>query len=356
MKKEKNMFKKNKFILPALLVFTFIIFNGCKEDTVPTTPASSITYNALFVVNGQINSISVIDISDNQVKQTITLSGIMWPHHINMNAAKTKLAVAIPGMDFSGGHGGHGGDMPGKVIVLDATTGNILVNKNTPRMNHNAIFTPNGSEIWTAMMDTMGMVMVYDANTYNLKDSIMVGMMPTEITFSSDGSMAFVCNSMSDDVTVIDPLNKTVMVTLPVGMMPIGAWTGSNNKMYVDNEMDMTITVLDVASMTAEETVNLGYTPGYAAYNSQMNELWVTNADSGKVVYYHRMGNQWMFMGNIVTGAGAHAIAFTSDGMKAYITNQMANTVSVIDVNTHTKTTDINVGTKPNGVLIKYIN
>ena len=349
------MLKKIKIIFPVLFLITFIFLAGCKNETV-TTSTTGINYNALFIVNGESNTISVIDISDNQVKQTVTLSGIMWPHHINMNSVKTKLAVAVPGMDFSGGHGGGMQGMTGMVIVLDAATGNILASKETPMMNHNAVFSPNGNEIWTAMMDSVGMVMVYDANTYLLKDSIMIGMMPAEVTFSADGSMAFVANGMSNNVTVIDASNKSIMATLPVGLNPVGAWTGSNNKMYVDNEMGMSISVIDVASMMVEETVNLGFTPGFAAYNSQMNELWVTNADSGKVVYFQRMSNQWMMMGDILTGGGAHAITFTNDGMKAYITNQNANTVSIINVNSHTKTSDINVGMKPNGLIIRYVN
>ncbi|MBC7450513.1 MAG: hypothetical protein H7259_03395, partial [Cytophagales bacterium] len=46
--------------------------------------------------------------------------------------------------------------------------------------------------------------------------------------------------------------------------------------------------------------------------------------------------------------------AFSADGMTAYITNQSANSVSVADVMNHTETKEIGVGTKPNGITIKY--
>jgi YVTN family beta-propeller protein len=184
----------------------------------------------------------------------------------------------------------------------------------------------------------------------------MVGNMPLEVTFSSDGSMAFVANSLSANVTVIDAMTKDIMETIPVGVMPIGAWTGANNKMYVDNEMGQSISVINVATMTVEETIYLGFTPGMAAYNSLMNELWVTNDDIGSVEYFHRMNNEWHLKGNVATGNGAHAITFSSDGMTAYVTNQLGGTVSVINVSTRTKTSDITVGTKPNGILLRYPN
>jgi len=340
-------------VLVITLLTSFII--GCSEDVINPPVSSDINYNAAYVVNGGGNSISVIDIATNQVKRTISLSNIMWPHHINMNPAKTKVAIGVPLVDLSGGHGGHGSGM-GKIAVLDAKTGSLLATKDIPHINHNAIFSPNGTEIWTSLSDAMGMVYVYNSSNLNLIDSIMVGNMPLEVTFSSDGTMAFVANSMSDNVTAIDAMNKTVMATIPVGMMPIGAWTGANNKMYVDNEMGQTISVINVATMTVEETVTLGFTPGMAAYNQQMNELWVTNEDAGRVEIFHRLNNEWHPKANVATGNGAHAISFSSDGITAYITNQLGGTVSVINVNTRTKISDITVGTKPNGILLRYPN
>jgi YVTN family beta-propeller protein len=58
--------------------------------------------------------------------------------------------------------------------------------------------------------------------------------------------------------------------------------------------------------------------------------------------------------GNIPTGPGAHAVAFTRDYQKAYVTNQLAGTVSVLDVQAKKKLKDVLVGQKPNGVLIRY--
>ena len=79
----------------------------------------------------------------------------------------------------------------------------------------------------------------------------------------------------------------------------------------------------------------------------------VSDATNGKVAYFTLVSAVWTLQGNITTGADAHAIAFTSDGSKAYITNQGAGTVSVIDMAAHTVSQTIAVGTKPNGIVIK---
>jgi YVTN family beta-propeller protein len=75
-------------------------------------------------------------------------------------------------------------------------------------------------------MEDMGKVLVYDATTFALKNTINVGKMPLEVSFSSDGMMAFVCNSMDNTLTAINAMDKTVMATIPVGLDPVGAWQG----------------------------------------------------------------------------------------------------------------------------------
>lgn len=79
-----------------------------------------------------------------------------------------------------------------KVALLDAVKGINIKLIEVPEMNHNAIYSPNGTEIWTSQMDEKGKVLVYDTNTYILKNTISVGKEPAEVTFLNDGMLAFV--------------------------------------------------------------------------------------------------------------------------------------------------------------------
>ncbi len=332
-------------------------------------PALMIDYPAAYVVNAEGNSLSVIDRTSQQVKETISFGGasmnhtgnhtgtmtdmIMWPHHIYLSPDGKKLGVGVPGMDLSAGHVGGMNGMPGRVLVVDARTGATSVNQQTPVMNHNAVFSPDGSEIWTSQMNRNGQVLVYDATTFALKKTIPVGMEPAEVTMSANGKYAFVANGMSNSVTVINVADKSVAKTIPVGEDPVGAWPGADGMMYVDNEIGQSISVINVNTLSVTETVRLGFTPGYAAHHPTRNELWVSQAGTGTgVVIFERMNGGWMKMGEVATGPDAHAIVFTKDGATAYVTNQGAATVSVIDVAKRTKTKDIAVGKKPNGIVL----
>lgn len=50
-------------------------------------------------------------------------------------------------------------------------------------MNHSAIFSTDGREIWEAHINDMGKILVIDAFTYALKITIDVAMMPESNIF-----------------------------------------------------------------------------------------------------------------------------------------------------------------------------
>ena len=324
----------------------------------------AITYPAAYVVNGESNTVSVIRLSDNTVSETIPLkesggnSMMMWPHHIyhSVNASTHQLAIAMPGMDLSAGHTGSTAGMKGRVMVLDAVKGTMIKDIEVPAMNHNAIFSPDGKEIWTSQMGVSGKVLVLDAANYTVKNTIPVGKEPAEITFSADGSKAYVANGGDNNVMVIDPAVKIVKATISVGANPVAAWVGLDGKMYVDNEDGQSISIIDVASDTVVETIILGFMPGSVAHNAIRKELWVTDPDNSNVHYWKWdvAQNKWIHGGLFTTGGGAHAVAFTNDGSVGYVTNQLSENVSVVDVTSHAKIKDIQVGKKPNGIVIKY--
>ena len=347
-------------------IFTLTL-SGCMKTTTQQ-PQLNINYPAAYVVNGESSTVSVINLNTNEVADLIQLTDEMsgmahgsnamflqYPHHIYLNPTKNQIAIAAPGTDLSQGHGttataSHSGGA--KVAILDANKGINVKLINVPMMNHNAIYTPDGKEIWTSQMEDAGKILVYDANTYALKNTILVGKEPAEITFSNDGNTAFVANGMDNTVTAINPNTKTTVATIPVGMNPVGAWTGSDNRMYVDNEDGQTVSIIEVKTLKVVETVALGFMPGFVSYQGDMKEMWVTDPMTGKVHWWTKDATGKMVRaGAFATAAGSHAIAFKD--MTAYVTNQEAGSVSVIDVMQHKVTKTILVGKKPNGIVIR---
>lgn len=348
-----------------LIIVSALLVSSCMNMST-IQPEQNINYPAAYVVNGESSTLSVINLITNEVSATIQLTdesatqmagmnmqrALAYPHHIYLNPSKTQISIAAPGMDLSAGHTGGMTGMEGKVAILDAKTGVNIKVFSSIGMNHNAIYSPDGQEIWTSQMDENGKVLVYDANNFTLKNTISVGMEPAEITFSADGSVAFVANGASNTVSAINPSTKALIETIDVGKNPVGAWVGTDGRMYVDNEDGQTVSIIDVKTLKVVETVTLGFMPGFVAYQPDMKEMWVTDPDAGKVHWWTKDNSSKMIhTGAFTTAAGAHAIAFKD--MTAYVTNQEAASVSVIDIMQHKVVKTLSVGKKPNGIVVK---
>ncbi|MBU1010663.1 MAG: hypothetical protein KKD74_11045 [Bacteroidetes bacterium] len=384
---------KKYMYLSVLSLSAAFFTSSCKEDdSIGKIDAVPVNYDAGYIVNGESNSISVINLETNKVEKTIDLANLesmgngtmnmnmdnIWPHHIYLSPDKSKIAIAAPGMDFSSGHNmmadtatttdehssHHGGSssgssttsmqMQGKILILDAVTGKLLRELTLDGMTHNAVFSPDGKELWAALMMPEGKVIVYDANSYTLLNSITVGQMPAEVTFSDDGKKVFVANGMSNSVTVIDAITKQVIDTIITGEEPVGAWPGMNGMMYVDNEEGQSINIINSMTNMMTDTIYLGFMPGMAVRNSVMNQMWVSDPDNSKIHVWTKSDNGFAHGGEVNVGYGAHAIAFTKDGKFCYVTNQFEGTVSVVDVSAKSELLKITVGVKPNGIVIRY--
>lgn len=307
--------------------------------------------DAVYVVNGGSNSLSVVNAATGKVAGTVTFQNARYPHHINLSPDRSELVVSIPGIDLSAGHGEHGGTpAQGLIMVLDAQTGATLRWRRLGAPNHNGIFSPDGREIWTGQIQKPGSVLVLGASTLETRREIPVGDMPAKVTFSRDGKRAFVANGMSDSVTVIDVATKAIEDTIAVGEGPVGAWPGANNVMYVDNEAGKTLTAIHAVTLRVLRTYDLGFTPALAA-TAPGDELWVTDVDNGRVAI--NMTTRDHEMGGVATGAASHGVAFSPDYATAYVTNQGAGTLSIIDTGAKRVRSTVKVGSKPSGVVFR---
>src|SRR3990172_1184443 len=108
-------------VVLSAIVAGIVLLTGLGRLCAP----SEIDFDAVFVVNGGSNSISVIDAQTDREERTIRLTGVSWPHHIYLSPDQKSMVVAAPGMDLSEGH--HGGHvMPGDLVVLDSVTGEVI--------------------------------------------------------------------------------------------------------------------------------------------------------------------------------------------------------------------------------------
>ncbi|RFS13876.1 YncE family protein [Emticicia sp. C21] len=316
----------------------------------------NIDFPAAYVVNGGSNTVSIINLNERVVKKIIQLTDLgRFPHHIQLSPDGKKLAVALPEFDFTQSHDllHQATDKKGGIAVIDALNGKSLLKISLEKVNFNAIFSPDNTEIWSASANHSGEMYVYDANTGILKSTIPLGADPSEVVFTKNGDYAIVALGESSFIVAVNTKLKKVEKFIKVDQFPTNVWAVSDGKIYVENKNLKTVNIIDPETLNFDEYIDLDFKPGQMAYNKTLNELWICQAGDNKVAYFERKVDRWVLKSTIATNDDAHAITFSKDDKIAYVVNQKGNTVSVINTVNHEKVTDIPVGLNPNGIVLR---
>lgn len=341
-------------IYQAFCCSLFLLLLSCKPKEEIKT--ENIDFPAAYVVNGGSNTVSIIDLNEKVVKKIIQLTDLgRFPHHIEVSPDGKKISVALPEFDFTQSHDllHQATDKKGGIAVMDALNGKSLLKIQLEKVNFNAVFSPDNTEIWTASANHSGEMYVYDANTGIQKTVIPLGADPSEVVFTKNGDYAIVALGESSFIVAVNTKLKQVEKFIKVDPFPTNVWAVSDGKIYVENKNLKTVNIVDAETLNVNEFLDLDFKPGQMAYNKTLNELWICQAGNNKVAYFERQPDKWVLKSTIVTGNDAHAIRFSKDEKIAYVVNQQGNTVSVINTASHEKTADITVGLNPNGIVLR---
>jgi YVTN family beta-propeller protein len=182
---------------------------------------------------------------------------------------------------------------------------------------------------------------------------IPVGNDPFAIAITPDGKHAYVTNSVSNNVSVIDTATNTVeAATLAVGTNPTAvAVTPDGKHAYVANLGSNSVSVIDAASNTVVATIPVGNAPDAVAVTPDGKHAYVANSNSNNVSVIDTASNG--VVATVAVGNGPFGVGITPDGKHAYVANPNSNNVSVIDAATNKVVgTPIRVGDGPRAVGI----
>jgi YVTN family beta-propeller protein len=199
-------------------------------------------------------------------------------------------------------------------------------------------------------------VSVIDTATNNVVATVPVGNGPFGVAVTPDGKRAYVANigfsAFSNTVSVIDTATNTVVATVTVGFQPIGvAITPDGTRAYVTNNADGTVSVIDTASnLVTGSPIPVGANPIGLAITPNGKHAYLANAGSGTVSVIDTAIN--VVVATVAVGSNPAAVAIIPDGKYAYVANAGSGTVSVIDTATNTVAINVPLGSIPEGVAV----
>ncbi|HWR46603.1 MAG TPA: YncE family protein [Pseudonocardiaceae bacterium] len=120
--------------------------------------------------------------------------------------------------------------------------------------------------------------------TSSVTATIPVGIHPVGVAVTPDGAHAYVTNSESNNVSVIDLPSNAVTATIPVGAGTQGvAITPDGRHAYITNRDSNKITVIDTASNTVTTKIPVGADPIWVTISPDGRHAYVLNYDSNNI-------------------------------------------------------------------------
>jgi YVTN family beta-propeller protein len=166
----------------------------------------------------------------------------------------------------------------------------------------------------------------------------------------SGGPYLYVPNESDNTVSVIDTSSDTVVAMIPVSgtTADTAAISPDGKFVYVASESGI-VSVIATASNSVVATIPVGSGSALVAFSPNGSVAYVTHLSSNYVSVIDTASNT--VIGNITIGSSwSYGIAFSPDGARAYVTGN--GTVSVIDTASNSVVTSIAVGSSPTDVAV----
>ncbi len=159
-----------------------------------------------------------------------------------------------------------------------------------------------------------GAVLVMDAETGGIIETVKVGKMPTEIALQGALGSAYVANCMSDSLSAIDLSTNELIDTIDVGKAPLDVAISSIGDIYVINHGSRSISVIDPISNLVTKNITLPINPIAIATNEYTNRIYVSGYEDENISNAC-IGSVGDHKGNliIVMDAGSNEIIDTID-------------------------------------------
>jgi YVTN family beta-propeller protein len=271
---------------------------------------------------------------------------------------------------------------------------------------HNVDVTPDGRHLLvvgisehTGQHSAAGALVVVDVSGAipAIAANIIAGEHPAHVVPSADGQRAFVTDSSGNAVLEIDLKSRHVIRRVSVGNYPHGLRLSPDGKtLAIANMKDGTVSLVDVQTLTEQRRIGVGRRPVQVGFTpdgrlllvslNAENRLAIVDLPTGRLTRKIAVGrgpiqliatadgknavvaNQGTSrrpdnrvclvalygkakVQHIVSGAGAHGVALSRDGSRAFVTNTVANTLTVIDVRRGAVLRSWPTGRSPNGVI-----
>lgn len=297
-----------------------------------------------------------------QLGLTATTTAASAPMALSVAAATTNIAPVI-GAPVLGDPDPTTGAVSGQVVATDPEGARLTYAVLTRPVEGTLTLSSTGAFVYTptaaqrvraglgAVPDAVFTVTVTDGKTPKVTASVAVPIDPTPVhllapvstggrpgAVAATNNRAYLLNSATGTVTVINTLDGTVVSMIPVGTNPVSVVVKADGKAaYVADAAGRSVAVIDTATNTVKRQIALSFTPTTLAISPSGGAVYIGNA-TGKMAKLSTSTNRISaWIGNttgatalVVSPDGRRVYATTPAGIAAYSTSSWTNSAKLL--------------------------
>ena len=325
--------------LATSAVFALLLANQCSfaQTNNPVAAGNAVSQPKLAVIlNSGAASVSLIDMNTREVVKTIPVG--KEPHHLMMTPdQKTLLIANAAGND---------------VVLMNPTTGELTGKIPNIIDPYQIGYSPN-HKWFVANGNRLDRVDIYAANSADLKlaSTVKLGKTPSHIAFTADSKTAFITLQDSNELAAIDLETQKVLWVMPTGKVPAGLWmTPGDQYLLIGITGEDYVQVIDWKARKEVKRIPTGKGAHNFRPLGDKKHVFVSNRIASSISLINM---QTLEKVGEINGlpSGPDDMEITPDGKTLWVTFRFSKKVGVIDIPTMKLVTVIPVGKSPHGVF-----
>ena len=289
-----------------------------------------------IVLNSGEATVSLIDMPTRKVIKTVPVG--KEPHHLMMTPDQKALLIANAA----------GND----VTLLNPVSGELMGRIPDIIDPYQIGYSPN-HKWFIANGNRLDRVDVYHAQGVDLKlaKSIKLGKTPSHVAFTADSKTAFITLQDSNELAAIDLDTQTVAWKIPTGKVPAGLWmTPGDQYLLIGITGEDYVQVIDWKNRKEVKRIFTGKGAHNFRPLGDKKHIFLSNRIASTISLINM---QTLEKVGDITGlpAGPDDMEITPDGKTLWVTFRFSKKAGVIDIPTMKLVSVIPVGKSPHGVF-----
>ena len=301
-----------------------------------TSAPSPITANMIYVASPDINTIYAIRADKKGVSNSFFVGG--RPTYLAIDDDKKKMYILCHD--------------DGDIKVFDLISNSLIDVIKLP-MTFQPEFMWVDDDFTAYVIDDMGYVSVVELQIGSVVVRKKIGQHPNFITKISGTNTIAVSSSIDSSIYILDDQTLEVKDQITVGDSPVGIWK-EGDLLYVSDEMSNSVMVFDYNIRRNINSLAVGYDPNrLVGYDGK---LFVANSGSGSISSIKTWNGK--VTSEIPVGDHIYEMVVSDTEQLLYAgksdDGDCAGWVSVIDITSNKVIGEIEIGSRPMGIVIGH--